>query len=118
MKKTLIFLGAGTFALMMGAMPAVSSAAMYHYIDLSGRVGTVEANSPQQALALANSFNNVLHSGVKLDQGMLQTGESYGFPYRYVDIYGNTRTVTAASLDAAYMLATDRASNSGINLAF
>lgn len=95
------------------AAPFVSSAAYYHYLDLSGTVRGIEANSATEALAQVNAQDNSLHSGVKLDTGELKDGESYGRTYLYVSTTGETKSVSAASLDAAYMLATDRANTSG-----
>ena len=95
------------------AIPAVSSAATYHYIDLTGNVVTIEAESAQDALSKANANNDVYHSGVKLDQGMLHTGESFAVTYQYVTAQGTLKTVEAASVDAAFILATDIAPNSG-----
>lgn len=101
-------------AALLLAVPAVSSAATFHYVDVHGVVQNIEASSPSEALVLASLRGNVLHSGVKLAQGQLQAGENVGSIYNYVDIYGNIKSVVAASADAAFLLATDIHPQSGL----
>jgi len=96
--------------------PAVSSAAVYHYIDMTGTVQDIEAPNSDMALAMTISSGQVLHSGVKLDQGLLNEGDEFGNVYNYVDIFGNVRGVVAATADAAYILATNIDPNSGLIL--
>ena len=102
MNKTLLFAVGFMFAL-----PGLSLAASYHYIDIQGNVQTIEANSGAEALATVALRADALHSGVVLDQGVLEEGDDYGIVYAYMSTSGETRTVTAATLDAAYLLAPD-----------
>lgn len=61
MKKYLL----GTLALAaVIALPTASFAAMYAYVDQSGNVRTVEANTPAEAIVTAPSIAE--HSGVIL----------------------------------------------------
>lgn len=95
------------------AVPFVSSAAAYHYIDIYGRVNTIDAATPQLALQAVTTSDETLHSGVKLDLGTLETNEVYGQTYTYVSTTGQLRSVTAATIDAAALIAVDRAPGSG-----
>ncbi len=93
--------------------PLSSLAATYHYLDVTGTAHTVEAASATQALNFVNALPNTIHSGVALDMGILEPGENYGQTYQYRTIYGTNAYVQAATLDAARLLATDRAPTSG-----
>lgn len=95
------------------AIPFVSFAATYHYIDIQGKVNTIEAPTPQAALQMADATGRVLHSGVKLDSGDLKTGEVYAQTYLYVSTTGELKSVQAATADGAELLASDKAANSG-----
>lgn len=95
-------------------VPATSYGAAYHFINLRGDVVTIEASSAADALAQVRARGDVMHSGIKYDQGLLESGQSFGTRYGYIDMYGNTRYVVAASLNAAYTLATDKAPHSGM----
>lgn len=103
----------------MGLMiaPTVSNAATYFYIDIYGNVEGVEATNSQQALMSANAQDVIVHSGVSLDLGVLEEGQVFANVYEYVDINGNLKSVTAATLDGARILATDRAPRSGFLIA-
>lgn len=109
----------------MMALPAATFAATYHYVDTTGTVRTIEA--PNAAAAFDNAANIAPHSGVTLDQNLLETGDQIPIAtaagmttsggmasYRYVDTNGTVREVVAASPSAALMLATDRDPNSGV----
>lgn len=89
------------------AFPSVSLAAQYHYLNLRGEVVTVEASNASQALAISASRGDSMHSGVVLDIGLLEQGDEYGITYRYQSNLGGTKYVTAASVDAAYVIAPD-----------
>ncbi len=52
------------FALMVMAVPAMASAAVYAYVDTAGEVKTVTANDWMTAIATAPSIH--IHSGVML----------------------------------------------------
>ena len=120
MKKTALTLSA-----ILLALPAASFAATYHYVDTTGTVRTIEAANA--ADAFTNATNIAPHSGVGLDQGILESGDTIpvstaagmthsGDPesYRYVDVNGTVREVVATSPSAALMMATDRDPNSGV----
>jgi hypothetical protein len=87
--------------------PAVALAETYHYIDITGEVESIEAQSAAEALMVIEANGDALHSGVKLDVGQLEEGEDYGITYEYQSTSGGTGRVTAASADAAMLLATD-----------
>jgi hypothetical protein len=95
------------------ASPFVSSAATYHYVDLTGTVHDIEAPTALQAFATVENSGQTIHSGVAPDLGIIRAGQNYGVDYSYVTNQGTVATVHAASLDAASALATDRAPNSG-----
>lgn len=94
------------------AVPAAVGAASYHYVDVAGTVNTIEAASPSDALLKARLSGKTIHSGVALDRGVLETGKNVGTVYQYIDVWGNVRTITAASVDAAFVLAPDKAPHS------
>jgi hypothetical protein len=86
------------------AVPTASFAATYHYVDTSGSVRTVEASSAQAAFNSAT--DRAANSGVTLDTGVLDSGDSVsgtanGDLYHYVDMTGVVRSVNAVSADAA-----------------
>lgn len=113
MKKILVV---GSLALML-ILPAVSSAALYHYLDLTGRVTTIQVSNAPAALAVADQANRgIVKSGVKLDQGAretLKTGQWFGTFYQYMSVSGAIKSVMAASAEAAFALAADIAPTSG-----
>ena len=90
-------------------VPLMTSAATYQYVAVDGTLRSVNASTPEQALALANAQGARADSGVKLDTGVV------GAPhiYEYVSTSGSLRTVMATSVDNALLLATDRMSTSG-----
>lgn len=107
MKKILALSLIGVFGL-----PLTSLAATYHYLDVHGNVNSVEAPSATQALKYVSSLPATIHSGVALDQGILEPGQNYSQLYQYRTIYGTTAYVRAATFDAARLLATNEAANS------
>ncbi|HEY1037036.1 MAG TPA: hypothetical protein VGE62_00475 [Candidatus Paceibacterota bacterium] len=110
MKKTFVFFLTG----LVLAVPAVSSAAAFNYVDMRGTVRAVEAPTPVDALAMAHAQGNILTSGVKIDQGMVNPGQFVGSFFGYVDVNGNYKTVAAACQFAALLLATDKHPQSGV----
>lgn len=108
MKKLLTLSLLGVFGL-----PLSSFAATYHYLDVYGNVQSVEAQSATQALTYVNSLPTTIHSGVALDQGILEQGQNYSQLYQYRTVYGTTAYVRAATIDAARLIATNEAANSG-----
>ncbi len=111
MKKLLALSLLGVFGL-----PLISSAATYHYVDVTGTVQSVEASSAAHALAYVTSLPTTIHTGVALDLGVLDAGDDHSNLYQYRTTYGTNAVVRAATLDAAYLLATDRAADSGFML--
>lgn len=110
MKKGILLPLAGA----LFAIPAIGFAASYHYISMEGEVKTIEAASATQALTIAHQNGAAQDSGVKVDLGVLDEGEDTGNVYMYVDASGNTKSVTAANVAAAFVLATDIAPDSGV----
>jgi hypothetical protein len=111
----------------IAVLPLASMAATYHYVDTSGTVRTIEANNAADASASATNIDP--HSGVSLDMGVLDSGDSVngtgtntvtvtatgsGNTYHYVDTSGIVRTVVAASAAAALAAAVNIAPNSGV----
>lgn len=94
--------------------PLFTFAAMYHYIDMRGTIQTISASNPTEALAVAQTRGDAYRSGVKLDDGVLKTGQSFGIVYSYVSTSGEVKNVTAAGPDAAFLLAQDIAPHSGV----
>lgn len=119
--KKIFNLGVFGAVLALLALPAVSSAATYLYASLNGSLVRVEAANVSDALALAAMGN--IHSGVMLDNGMFSSGTASitvtsanpasARTYTYADVNGNLKTVTATSVEAANMMATDKATGSG-----
>lgn len=103
----------------LGALlaPLPSLAATYQYVAIDGTVQDVEAATAQEALAMISVRSDVTNSGVKLDTGVLEEGEQVGHVYTYVAVDGTVRSIYAANIDAAYLLATDRMFNSGFIVA-
>ena len=103
------------------AMPAVSSANTYQYIDSGGRLQSTQASDPNEALATA--YNIGLHSGVLLvsTDGI---GGSYESPtintsgsfYQYIDIYGNVQSMNAINSSVALSTAHNIDPHSGVIL--
>lgn len=110
MKKGILL----TLAAALFAVPAIGLAASYHYVTMEGEIKTIEAANAAQALTIAHQNGAAHDSGVKADQGMLDEGDETGNTYLYVDISGNTKSVTAANVQAAFTLATDIAPDSGV----
>lgn len=92
----------------------VAQAATYHYVDIYGQVRNLQASNAQEALVVASALPTTLHTGVKLDTGLLDRGDIAGQLYAYMDVAGNYRIITASSVDAAWLVATDRHPNSGL----
>lgn len=58
----------------VGGSGDASGTHLYHYIDRNGIVQDVRARNEVEAMGLAVNMDP--HSGVKLDQGMLQQGDT------------------------------------------
>jgi hypothetical protein len=103
--------------------PLASFAATYHYVDTSGTVRTVSADNAAQAYAQA--YNIAPHSGVTLDTGVLDSGDTVTGTntgtasgsvneFHYVDANGVVRTVTATTPSQALNVATGIDVHSGV----
>lgn len=114
MKKLLI----GSLAVF--GFPVFAFGATYSYVTNAGTLATVEASNPTQAIAIAPNIHP--NSGVMLQSEsapQLQFGANLGAgsnTYRYVDMNGNLRTVTASSAAQALMIAPNIHPNSGVML--
>jgi N-acetylglucosamine kinase-like BadF-type ATPase len=100
------------------ALPAVSFAATYQYVDVNGTLQAVSAASSDQAFALASNIapnSGVILSEGDVNQSSVTTNTSYPpGTYQYIDVNGNVKMVTAANADAALALATGIAPHSGV----
>ena len=104
----------------MFILPIVSLGATYEYVSISQSVKTVNAPDATTALAVSASMDADPHSGVKLASGApLGTPVSMTiqyYTYKYVDMNGNVRTVSASNENEAATLATDKHPNSGFQV--
>lgn len=111
-------------ALAVLALPAVSLANTYQYVDSGGRLQSTQANSSTEALATA--YNIGSHSGVALI-GVAEVGGSYESPtinttntggsfYQFIDINGNVQSMNAPSASIALATAYNIGAHSGVVL--
>jgi hypothetical protein len=108
-------------ALAILALPAVSFANTYQYVDNGGRLQSTVANSPTEAIATA--FNISPQSGVMLVSGGNTIGVTVtpitntgGNVYKFIDIYGNVQSIHAVSSAVALATAINISPNSGVML--
>lgn len=59
-------------ALAIAAVPSLSHAATYHYVNMQGETATVEALNAEMALLTAPNLHP--NSGVALDLGIIEPG--------------------------------------------
>lgn len=59
-------------ALAVVAIPSLSHAATYHYVNIAGETASVEAPNAETALLIAPNIHP--NSGVTLDQGIIEPG--------------------------------------------
>lgn len=91
----------GFIVLTLLALPAVSMASTYQFVDTSGNVQSVEASSPQVALDTAHRLG--IHSGVMLvgEGGTVTFTPTYNTGsdnyYEFIDTSGNIQGVWASS---------------------
>lgn len=110
MKKTFAILGAAVLF-----SPVAATAATYNYVDMTGMVESIEANSPMAAMALATDIHP--RSGVAIDQGLLDEGDDVAIggsgdasmggtagTYHYVTVNGEVNTVSASSASQVMMM--------------
>jgi len=103
------------------ALPVVSSANTYQYIDSGGMIQSTQASNPSEALATA--YNIGLHSGVVLTT-VDGIGGSYESPtvntsgsfYQFVDVNGNIQSINAVSASVALATAYNIGLHSGVVL--
>ena len=118
--KTGLFLSAALLLL-----PLATFAATYDYIDANGIVQSVQATSAADAMAKAINIDS--HSGVKLDAGLLDVGDTVGGVggagdtsgtqlYHYIDRNGVVQDVRAHSASEAMSLAVNMDPHSGVKL--
>ncbi len=111
--KYLIVIALGLLA----TLPFFSLASTYQYVDMSGNIQKVDANDPNQALVETSvQTNDDPHSGVIIDQALPDSIDTVANIYQYTTISGQTKTVQAATLDSAIMLAPDRNPASGFTV--
>ncbi len=112
MKTTTTFLLAG-LALVL---PAITSAAVYQYVDTSGFVRSLEAVNAEDALRRVPALGGDPRTGVMLYSGTVQNGgpTSATGLYGYISANGTYKVISASSPAAALALATDIHPQSGI----
>ena len=100
------------FVTLLGlGLPITSMAATFEYVNASGALQSVAADSPTQALALAT--NSDPHSGVMLESGAIPpTGATSS--YEYVNVQGAVSMVEANDPSQALALATGIDPHSGV----
>lgn len=108
----------GFMALALVILPTVSFANTYKFVDTSGNLQSVEANSATEALATAHPL--ALHSGVwlveKTDSNTViptQTNGSGNY-YLFVNTSGNLQGVWAPNASVALATAHPLAPHSGV----
>ena len=92
-------------------LPVTSLAATFEYVNASGALQSVAADSPTQALALAT--NSDPHSGVMQVSGTVSTAGATS-SYEYVTQQGTVSTVQANDPSQALTLATGIDPHSGV----
>src|ERR1041385_6406102 len=85
--------------------PLALFASTYEYVDMHGNIQQVEADNASQALVETSAQNDDPHSGVIIDQALPDSVDTVANIYQYTTISGQTKTVQAATLDSAIMLA-------------
>jgi len=125
--KTNIVLGLFAVTALTLGFANFANAATYQYINTSGQLSTLTANSSQEALATASKLS--LHSGVILldyntpslsnndadTSGQDVQGQGL-YVYQYVNTSGNLLSVAADSPQAAMLKANNIAPHSGVML--
>ena len=110
----------GLLATALLALPAVSLADTYHFIDTSGNMQSMEAGSPAEALATAPHLG--IHSGVMLiGQGgsnarISMNSTNFGHFYHFIDTNGDLQGMWAASASVALATAPHLGIHSGVML--
>jgi len=109
--------------LLLLMVPLFALAQTYQYVDTTGNLRIVVANTPSEAIAIAP--NRDAHSGV-IEVGVGGEGNAlapttvplsaFAKTYQYVDTAGNLRLVVANSPSEAIATAENRMSNSGVML--
>ena len=130
--KTIKIIGLAVLTLTILGLTSSAFAATYQYVDTAGNLRSVEANSPEQALAIAPNIG--IHSGVDLYSGTAlnsttytgnytgsglasnqDTGVTYNATtYQYVNTSGQLQTIPATNAEQAFSLATNIAPKSGV----
>lgn len=105
---------------LMLAFSSNAIAYTYQYINTSGNIASVEAESTSQALITAPNIDP--HSGVMLyslatavPAKIIDNSQTLPYvTYKYVNTTGQIQTVVASSADQAFSLATNIAPTSGV----
>ncbi len=108
-------------ALAVLAVPVVSAANTYQYVDSAGRLQTTQAVSSSDALSTTSNMG--LHSGViwvsvdgiggSYESPTTNTGGSF---YQFIDVNGNIQSMNAISSAVALATAYNIDLNSGVVL--
>lgn len=105
------------------SIPSLAFAETYNYVNTSGTIQKVTADSAQ--IALATAPNLAVHSGVAFDMGILQTGDTTTATnqsnngmnqYHYINTSGIVQTVFANNATEAYSKAVNIDPQSGMAL--
>jgi hypothetical protein len=104
MKKSLLL------AVIALGLPFAALASTYDYVNTSGSLQSVVADTASQAFALATNIAE--HSGVALDMGSFAATSDP--TYEYVDLSGNIEIVRAIDAAQALSAATNIAPHSGV----
>lgn len=120
--KFLISLAILGMLFLFASFSGIAYAATYHYVNTSGNIQSVEANSPTEAIAIAP--NRTPHSGVMLFSGTALTTTNVGGNtsstgsnlYMFVDANGNLQTVMANNPNEAMTTALNIGVHSGVML--
>lgn len=105
-------------AFLMFGLVGFTHAATYEYVNTSGSISTVEANSPTQAIA--NATNRAMGSGVILVVGENTINNTYkpseNIQYGYVNEFGVIVAIDANSPTQAFAGSDNISNHSGVIL--
>ena len=108
-------LGLVVVVMLMLGVAGFAYANTYQYINTSGQLASVVANTPAEALATA--YQRASNSGVMLVGGGGVMGGGQGmYTYQYINTSGQIATVMAHTPEEALRTAYQRAVHSGVML--
>lgn len=105
-------------AIALLALPAITVAKTYQFIDTSGNIQSIEANTPQEAIDTAYKLG--IHSGVILvdnnspDLSSPTNTNGSDSYYNFIDTSGNLQGLWAANSSDAIDEAYQRGIHSGV----